>query len=150
MRGRLSKQKMKKFTEVLRLTGNVSGAARAVGIGRGTAYRWKKDLAEFAVIWDEAIDEAVDNLEAEAWRRATEGVAKPVYQQGQLVGHIQQYSDTLLIFLLKGHKPERYKDRAQVEHRAKVNIDDAKDRLRELLGRAKPALPTNGTTAEVY
>lgn len=135
MRGRagLTKKKMQKFTEVLRSTGNVSGAARAIGIGRGTAYRWRTVSPEFAGMWDEAIDEAVDTLEAEAWKRATEGTSKPIYQNGKLVGHVQQYSDTLLIFLLKGHNPERYKDRAQVEHMGKIEIDDAKDRLAELL-----------------
>ncbi len=135
MRGRkgLTKQKMQKFTEALRLMGNVSGAARAVGIGRGTAYRWRDDSAEFKGLWDEAIDEATDSLEGEAWRRATEGVAKPVYQNGQLVGHIQQYSDTLLIFLLKGHRPERYKERAQVEVMAQPDTTDARERLRQMV-----------------
>ena len=43
-----------------------------------------------------------DALEAEARRRAVEGVRKPVFYQGVICGWVGEYSDTLLIFLLKG------------------------------------------------
>ena len=56
-----------------------------------------------------------DMLEDEAVRRAKDGVERPVYQGGKLVGHVQEYSDTLLIFLLKGARPEKYRDRVQRE-----------------------------------
>jgi hypothetical protein len=52
-----------------------------------------------------------DQLEQEARRRAHDGVRKPVYQGGKRVGYIQEYSDTLLIFLLKGLRPEKYRER---------------------------------------
>lgn len=51
-----------------------------------------------------------DRLEREAMRRAHEGVRKPVYQGGKRVGFIQEYCDTLLIFLLKGLRPEKYRE----------------------------------------
>ena len=54
-----------------------------------------------------------DVLEDEAVRRAKEGVEEPVYQGGKLVGHVQKYSDTLLIFLLKGAKPQKYGDKVR-------------------------------------
>ncbi len=56
-----------------------------------------------------------DLLEDEAVRRAKDGVEEPVYQGGKLVGHVQKYSDTLLIFLLKGAKPEKFRERSQHE-----------------------------------
>jgi hypothetical protein len=40
---------------------------------------------------------------------------KPVFQNGEQVGVIREYSDTLLIFLLKGHRPERFKDRRETQ-----------------------------------
>ena len=53
------------------------------------------------------MDEAADALEREAWRRGAEGVSRPVYQQGREVGVIQEYSDALLIHMLKAHRPEK-------------------------------------------
>ena len=78
-------------------------SAHGAGIDWSTAYRSRRRSPRFAAQWDAAIEEAADELEAEARRRA------------------MATSDTLLIFLLKGARPERYRDRQLVEHR----IDDA-------------------------
>ena len=57
---------------------------------------------------------AGDILEAEAHRRAVEGVEEPVgWYKGQAGGTVRRYSDVLLMFLLKGVLPERYKDRIE-------------------------------------
>ena len=61
-------------------------------------------------------------LEPEAIRRAVEGVEKAVYYQGEPVGTVREYSDTLLIFLLKGWKSDRYKERREVFHRGAVAL----------------------------
>ena len=71
--------------------------------------------SDFAKDRKGALDMGADTLEDEAVRRAKDGVEKPVYQGGKLVGHVQEYSDTLLIFLLKGARPEKYRDRVQQE-----------------------------------
>ena len=47
-------------------------------------------------------------IEAEARRRAVDGVDEPVYYQGKEVGTVRRYSDVLLIFLLKGLRPQRF------------------------------------------
>ena len=39
---------------------------------------------------------------------------EPVYYQGEVVGQVQRYSDTLLMFLLKGRRPEKFKDRTEL------------------------------------
>jgi hypothetical protein len=39
------------------------------------------------------------------------GTLKPVYQGGKKVGAVREYSDTLLMFLLNGGRPEKYKHR---------------------------------------
>ena len=79
-----------KFLAQLRLVPNVSAAARAAGFGRNAAYEWRKDDAEFAAAWDEALDEAVDGLEEVAWQRA------------------ETTSDRLMEILLKAHRGEKY------------------------------------------
>jgi hypothetical protein len=48
-----------------------------------------------------------DLLEDEALRRAEDGVAEPRFYEGRLCGHVQKYSDTLLIFLLKARRPQK-------------------------------------------
>jgi hypothetical protein len=104
-------KKEETFLEVLRQSANVSKACKAAGIGRTAAYEWAKNDSAFALAWDEALEEASDSLEEEARRRAVKGTTRPVYQGGKKVGSIQEYSDTLLIFLLKGARPQKYRER---------------------------------------
>jgi hypothetical protein len=99
------------FLEALKETCNIRKACELSGLPRTTAYEWRADDADFAAEWQKAVDISSDLLEEEAVRRAKDGTLKPVFQGGQLVGHIQEYSDTLLIFLLKGAKPKKYMDR---------------------------------------
>jgi hypothetical protein len=48
---------------------------------------------------------------------------KGIYHQGVQVGTetVTEYSDTLLIFLLKAKRPEVYRDRTEVKHTGQVN-----------------------------
>jgi len=85
------------FLAALRNSANVRAACQKVGIDRRTAYRQRERDAEFAAQWDEAIQDACDILEAEAWTRARGG------------------SDLLLIFLLKAHRPEKYRETSRYE-----------------------------------
>lgn len=55
-----------------------------------------------------------DRIEAEAFRRAVDGVVKPVYYKGQRVDEIVEYSDTLLARMLAGRRPELYGDKKQI------------------------------------
>lgn len=107
------------FLRALEQTGNVSASCRAAGISRETAYHWKnRDTSvgrRFAERWEKALEEATDRLELEARRRAF-GVDKPVFYQGERIDTVKEYSDTLLIFLLKAHRPERFSERFRMEH----------------------------------
>jgi hypothetical protein len=101
-----------RFLGFLEETANVTEACRRAGICRPVAYGWRKDEA-FAARWEAAVDRGTDALEDEAVRRAHEGVERPVYQGGKRVGLVREYSDTLLIFMLKARRPERFKDRSE-------------------------------------
>jgi hypothetical protein len=103
------------FIERLRECANVSRAAKDAGINRRTAQRERLNSETFREAWDDAMEEAIDALEEEARRRAFEGVNEPVYYQGEQVGTVRKYSDTLTIFLLKGRRPEIYGDRVKQE-----------------------------------
>jgi hypothetical protein len=88
-----------------------------------TCYARRKADPVFADAWDAAMETAMETvLEPEAIRRATEGVERTVYHDGQAVGVERHYSDTLLIFLLKGWKPDKYKDRREVFHRGTIEL----------------------------
>jgi hypothetical protein len=118
------------FITALRNSGNVRAACNAAHIDRRLAYDHREKQADFAAQWDSAIQDAADVLEAEAQRRAFNGVPEPVYYQGQQVGAVTRYSDTLLIFLLKGIRPEKYGDRIKVD----MQIRAEAERLAQKLG----------------
>jgi hypothetical protein len=103
------------FLLTLRQQPNVTFACEAADVARQTVYARKDSNEEFAKRMNDAIEEGADRLEQEAWRRAHDGILKPVYQGGMLVGHINEYSDTLMILLLKGHKPRKFRENQSVE-----------------------------------
>lgn len=126
-----------KFLAAYSKTGNITEAARIAKIHRGTHYEWLAD-ADYEDAFRAAHEEAVELLEAEARRRAMEGWQEPVIYQGTLCHQavldetgaivrdekgdpklvpltVNKKSDTLLIFLLKGAKPEKFRDNAKVE-----------------------------------
>jgi hypothetical protein len=88
-----------RFLEVFRSTCNVRLSAEAAGIDRDSAYRRRQRDPAFAERWAQAEQDAIDVLEAEARRRAL------------------SVSDTLLIFLLKAHRPERYRESIRIDLR---------------------------------
>jgi hypothetical protein len=124
----------KAFLAVLAEGGNVTLAARAAGIERSTAYDRRNSNEAFAALWDDAMDQAGDLLEAEARRRAYEGWDEPVF--GRLagkdagegeIGVVRKYSDTLMQTLLKGAKPEKYRERHEIDHKGKVEVEYVND-----------------------
>jgi len=88
-----------------------AAAAAAVGAHRRTIMKWQDNDEEFAQRWRDAVEEGIDRLEAEAIRRARDGVKRPVFYMGQVVGYIHEYSDTLLKFLLEAKRPSVYRAR---------------------------------------
>ena len=105
------------FLDTLRGTGNVRFAASNADVARQVAYRARDSSATFRADWDEALEEARELLEAEARRRAAIGVDEPVFYKGQVVGHIRKYSDKLLMFLLKAHWPEKFRENVSIDQR---------------------------------
>jgi len=113
------KQHLKKraFLKALAQVGSITKAAELAKVDRSSHYRWLKEDSggEYENAVNDALDEASDHLEDEARRRAIEGVEEPVFYQGEVVGSVRKFSDTLLMFLLKGNRPGKYKDRVSSE-----------------------------------
>lgn len=104
------------FLAALTVGCTVTAAANRAGVHRTTVYVWRGADKEFAAAWDDAYEQGSDHLEDEARRRAVDGVTKPLMYKGKKCGSIQEYSDTLMITLLKARRPERFRDNAKVEH----------------------------------
>ena len=138
-----------KFIATLRETGNVAYSCSIAVVRNWTAYRARRDHPNFAAQWDDALAEACGLLEEEARRRATEGIARPVFHDGKRCGEIQVCSDRLLIFLLKAHNPARFrenyhmevagKDGRPIETRDVTGLSDAELELIASGGRAGAA-----------
>lgn len=124
---RKKERKAPMFLKELRANGGFVGkACEAVGISKQGVHNWRESDPQFASDWDRAVDLATEDLEKEARRRAYEGVKEPVFYQGEICGHVQKFSDTLLMFTIKARKPE-YRDKITID----VNKLDA-DIEREL------------------
>lgn len=129
---RIQRAKQDKFLKIFAELGNVRTACETAKVGRSTHYEWLQGDEKYAERFRIAEDMAVDTLEAEARRRAHEGWEEPVFYKGQLAGvwldaegkpaanvdaattfkphGVRKFSDTLLIFLLKAARPERFRE----------------------------------------
>ena len=115
-RTRRTLKKDKAFFDTLSETANVKAAALAAGYPRSSVYEWRDKDQAFRKSWEAAWHVGVDALEEEALRRGVEGVLEPVWHKGEVVGHARKYSDVLLMFMLKGRRPETFRDNASVQH----------------------------------
>lgn len=121
--GTLDEKRKHIFLRVLAETANLKLAAMAAGYKNTAAInRAKKDDPAFAGAIMEAAEAAADMLEAEAVRRATEGVKKNVYFKGEIIDQEVTYSDSLLALLLKAAKPDKYADRSKNDTNVNVKV----------------------------
>lgn len=95
-----------RFLGKLAETCNVADACFAGLISKDTAYRWRKESPEFRARWDEAVSQAMVELEAVAYQRAKDGE-----------------SDMILKLLLQAHRPDKYRDQVKHQHTGKVTVD---------------------------
>ena len=87
----------------------------------------------FAAAWDQAIDEGVERVRADALQRALGGVFVPVFRRGKLVRVEHRQCDALAIALLNGQEKmvDDYR-RNFMTRRRKLKADFAElDRRRE-------------------
>jgi hypothetical protein len=80
----------------------------AAGVSRQLHYYWLKTDPAYQAAFADARDQAADVLEDEAVKRA--------------MGTTEGASDTLLIFLLKGAKPDVYKEIRKEEHHVTLTV----------------------------
>lgn len=110
-----AERKRAKFLETLAQSGKVAFSARAAGFKDAMQlYHYRRDHEEFAKAWAEAENVAADLLVDEAHRRAVEGIDVPVHYKGEVVGYTKEYSDQLLMCLLRAKRPDQFGNNVQV------------------------------------
>lgn len=110
-RAKPSQRRKARFLAELRENGSAALAADAAGLSYVQVQALREADPVFARAWADAMTEAVDRAEAEVYRRAFQGVDRPVFYAGQQVGIIKDYSDSLAALYLKAHRPDAYRDR---------------------------------------
>lgn len=98
------------FLATLSQQGSIHAAAEKANIDPLAVYRHRDRSPTFARYWDYALEKAADDLEAEIYRRAKDGIEKTIWYQGEQRGTEYVTSDTLAMFWLKGRRPNKYKD----------------------------------------
>jgi hypothetical protein len=90
------------FLRELSATHNVAAAARAVGMGRQSAYKLRARLhgQPFDKAWESAFLTRFDVLAEAALDRALNGVEVPHYYNGELIGTSRKYDERLTLALL--------------------------------------------------
>lgn len=127
--------------------GNLSETSRRLGVDRRTIYTWINNDPEFFDSYTAARWMSAEPLLAEATARATIGQDKPVIYQGEIKDYYKEKSDNLLMFLIKGVRPEYAQE--QVHHTGSTgnnNVvivlqgsDEDRDRLNKVMGIASPS-----------
>ena len=110
------------FVGMLGQVPNITAVCRLMNITTDNVLKARKKDPGFDKKVLNAINEGYDTLEEEARRRAVEGVFKPLYYQGFQVrdtdgnlSGVREYSDTLLMFLLKGYRPKKFNPGAKLQ-----------------------------------
>lgn len=117
---------------------SIERAAHQTGISKSNHYYWLGKDPQYKHDYELAKEVAADVLEDEVVRRAVEGVEEPTgWYKGEPGGHVKRYSDTLLIFMLKGMRPEKYRERyeAKVEHQPTISLEERMARIKAVLER---------------
>lgn len=126
--------KQRMFLGALCEHGNIERAAELATICRRTHYNWLIGDAKYAAAFAKAQKLAATLLEDEARRRAVDGVRRLKFHEGKVitievpdpkpddpentkeVPYVEhEFSDGLLMFLLKANAPDKFRDRVDLE-----------------------------------
>jgi hypothetical protein len=112
-------ERQRRFLAAFAACGSVVRASRWAKTRRQTHYFWLATDPSYPARFRQAEMQAARTLEDEAVRRAHEGLRKPVWYKGKIVGYETEYSDTLLLAVLRANNPDKFRDRIE-----QVNIQD--------------------------
>ena len=119
----LQNPKKRAFLAAHSVTGNITKSAEAADIDRQLHYYWLKNDTDYTAAFNDTKGQYQERLEAEADRRAVEGVKEPIFDRNgkQVLDkngkpmYRYKYSDILLIFRLKAMNPDKYAERRKID-----------------------------------
>lgn len=106
--------------------GRLDLAVQRSGISRHTVYARRRTDSVFAALYEEHRAVGFERLEDIAYKRATEGTQKPVFHQGTICGHINEYSDSLIMFMLQAND-SRYRKQSEVNLKGGLKLETLSD-----------------------
>ena len=107
---------LKKFINYLEESGNITNSAKMAKVSKGTVYHFKEIDESFRMEWETAMERWSDKMEGEAFALIKKQFKEKDYKS----------NPALLIFLLKGAKPNKYQEHVQQDTTAMKFIEEIK------------------------
>lgn len=117
-RNSITADRQRAFIAHLAATGIVIQAAKHIGASMEALYKLRKrpGAEEFDAAWDQAVDRGVARLEDCALARAIEGEERLVVSAGKLLGTERRHNESLVMFLLRHRRADRYSANIRAGH----------------------------------
>ncbi len=112
------RSKQSRFLACVAVCGSITLACRWAKLTRQAHYNWLDSEPDYKPKFEAALRRSASVLADEAIRRGHDGVRKPVYYRGKVVGYETVYSDGLLLRMLEARDPQ-YSSRQKLEHTGK-------------------------------
>lgn len=110
----ITNPKQRRFLTAFSVHGNLRRSETDSGVSRVSHQRWMNETGpegeKYRAAHADAKVRSCEYLEGVAWDRATEGIKVQKWHNGKVVGHDVVKSDLLLIFMMKGAMPNKYRD----------------------------------------
>jgi hypothetical protein len=133
------------FLAELRKYGILGDACRAARVSWDTIDKYRSEDAEFAARYSEALEEAVDRVEKQAMKIAGEGIRRPIYRKGELVGYQMEPEPGMIQFVLRTRRRDRYADKLEVNHSGAVgHVHATAEQLAAAVAEKAPLLQALG------
>jgi hypothetical protein len=142
--------RQKSFLAAYQELASVTEAAIRAKIRRKTHYEWLAEDPTYRPRFEQVQEEATQALEDEAVRRAVAGIERKLFHQGRLIrsnGKVQtetEFSDMLLLALLKKFAPDKYRERTTTEHTGSIDLVERLRSANERLIALKRSDPGTG------
>tara|TARA_Y100000310_G_scaffold15829_1_gene15883 strand:- start:347 stop:832 length:486 start_codon:yes stop_codon:yes gene_type:complete len=107
---------LKKFINYLEESGNITNSSKLARVSKGTVYHFKEVDETFRMEWETAMERWSDKMEGEAFALIKKQFKEKDYKS----------NPALLIFLLKGAKPNKYQEHVQQDTTAMKFIEEIK------------------------
>jgi hypothetical protein len=98
--------------------GTITHACIEARVSYDDVFAWREKNVDFKRAWDQSMEISVDVLEIAAKQRALHGVQRPMVSGGKIVLGIDgkpimltDYSDRLMELILKGRRPDVFRER---------------------------------------